>query len=113
MRIIKKTYSSLIVAGLSAIPFIAFAETRPTGARSAEQIADFLRNDLANWLYIVGLAIAVIVVVIGGIQYMTAGGNEETQTKAKKTIISGLIGAGIVLLAGVIVATVAGFISKV
>ena len=43
--------------------------------------------------------IAVIIVLIGGFQYMTAGGSEEKAGKARKWIISGIIGLAIILSA--------------
>ena len=43
--------------------------------------------------------IAVIIVLIGGFEWMTAGGNEETITKAKKIIGSAMIGLLVILFA--------------
>ncbi len=43
--------------------------------------------------------VAVVVVLIGGFQYMTAGGSEEKVGKARKWIISGIIGLAIILSA--------------
>jgi hypothetical protein len=41
--------------------------------------------------------IAVGIILIGGFQWMTAGGNEESVDKAKKRIIQGVIGLAIIL----------------
>ncbi|NIP32871.1 hypothetical protein GWN26_09970 [Candidatus Saccharibacteria bacterium] len=41
--------------------------------------------------------IAVGIILIGGFQWMTAGGNEENVDKAKKRIIQGVIGLAIIL----------------
>lgn len=43
--------------------------------------------------------VAVVIVLIGGFQYMIAGGNDEKVAKAKKWIISGIIGLAIILSA--------------
>jgi len=43
--------------------------------------------------------VALIVVLIGGFQYMTAGGNEEKAKKARGWIISGVIGLAIIISA--------------
>jgi len=43
--------------------------------------------------------IAVIIVLVGGFKYMTAGGSEEKVGDAKKWIISGIIGLAIILSA--------------
>jgi hypothetical protein len=43
--------------------------------------------------------VAVVIILIGGFKWMTAGGNEEKVGSAKKLLVGGLIGLIIVLLA--------------
>lgn len=43
--------------------------------------------------------IAVIIVLIGGFKYMTAGGSDEKVQDARKYIVSGIIGLAIILSA--------------
>ena len=43
--------------------------------------------------------VAVVIILIGGFKYMTAGGNDEKVATAKKWIFSGLIGLIIILSA--------------
>ncbi len=43
--------------------------------------------------------IFLILIILGGYQWMTAGGNEEIVTKARQRIINAAIGLAIVLLA--------------
>lgn len=43
--------------------------------------------------------VAIVVVLIGGFQYMVAGGNEDKVKKARGWIISGIIGLAIILSA--------------
>ncbi len=43
--------------------------------------------------------IAVVIVLIGGFQYLTSGGNEEKTAGARKMIFSGIIGMAIILSA--------------
>ena len=43
--------------------------------------------------------IAIIIILLGGFKWMTAGGNEEKVAEAKKLMISGVIGLVIVLAA--------------
>ena len=59
-----------------------------------ETIAALIRTAL-GFLGIV----AVIIVLFGGFKWMTAGGNEDKVTEAKKLMISGVIGLVIVLSA--------------
>jgi glucose uptake protein GlcU len=47
--------------------------------------------------------IALIIILIGGFKWMTAQGNEEGVTEAKKTISAGIIGLVIIFFAYAIV----------
>lgn len=53
-------------------------------------------------LYIIG-AIAVIMLIIGGIRYVTSGGDSSAVTAAKNTILYAIIGIIVALLAYAIV----------
>ncbi len=106
MRI--KKFLPYLAISLLFVPFIASAAIA-RGGWTLQNIIDIL-NNVANWLYVIGFAVALIVIIIGGISYMTAGGDEEKQKKSKKTIITGLIGAAIILLAGVILDTIVSFL---
>lgn len=68
-------------------------------------VARFL-GKIANYVYVIGLALALVIIVAGAIMYMTAGGSDDKISKAKKFIITGLIGTVILILAGVIISTV-------
>lgn len=58
-----------------------------------------LLDDIRILLFWIGLGIALIVIIVSGIMYMTAGGDEAKVTKAKKTLIYGIVGAAVVLAA--------------
>lgn len=68
-------------------------------------------NNIAIVLYVVAGGIALIIMIIGGITYMTASGNEDNINKAKKLITNGLIGTAIVLCAGFILDLLAEFLA--
>ena len=53
-------------------------------------------------LYIVGI-LAVVMIIIGGVQYTTSGGDQAAVTKAKNTILYGIIGLVVAILAYAIV----------
>ena len=59
-------------------------------------IGNIYQNIITYFLYGMGM-LAVIVFIYAGIQYMTAGGDQEKAEKAKKTLIGAVI--GIVLIA--------------
>ena len=52
-----------------------------------------------NWFFGIALAIAAIMLVYAGFNYVTAAGNEEKIKTATKTLIFALIGVAIALLA--------------
>jgi len=58
-------------------------------------------------LRVAGL-VAVIMVIYGGIQYITSQGEPDKTTKARSTIINSLTGLTIAILAASLVAFVAG-----
>lgn len=58
---------------------------------------------VVNWVIgILGL-VAVIVMIIGGVQYMTSSGDPGKVKKAKDTILYGIIGLVVVILSAAIV----------
>ncbi len=59
-----------------------------------------------RWLFTFAGVIATVFLIIGGYQYITAGGNEEQSEKGKKTLISSIIGIVVVVLAITIVTIV-------
>ena len=63
-------------------------------------------------LYAVGIGLAGIMVILGGITYMSARDSEEQTTKAKKMITNGLIGFAIVLSFALIMGLVRGIVSE-
>jgi hypothetical protein len=63
----------------------------------------YLIGTVATLLYYLGLALGIVVIIIGGITYMTAGADESKVANAKKIILYGLIGVAIILLSGFLI----------
>ncbi len=63
--------------------------------------------NILNWLLGIMALVAVVMIIMGGFTWLTAGGNEEKVDKAKKIISAAVIGLIIVLLAWAIVIFVA------
>ncbi|NOQ68437.1 hypothetical protein GQ568_03270 [Patescibacteria group bacterium] len=55
--------------------------------------------NITNWILGFIAIIATLVIIYGGVQYLTAGGNEDNVGAAKKTISYGIIGVVICGLA--------------
>jgi len=92
------------------------AECAQQGAQSADpdegkgrELTDVIRDGITAVIFIVGI-IAVIMVVLGGIQYTTSQGDAGKVKKAKDTIMYGIIGLVVAILAFAIVNFVLGSI---
>ena len=48
--------------------------------------------NVTNWILGFIAIIATLVIIYGGVKYLTAGGNEDSVAEAKKTISFGIIG---------------------
>lgn len=76
---------------------------------SAPPLSTLVMNVLSFVLTIVG-AIAVLVIVVAGVMYMTAGGDAERVARAKRALIGGIIGICVVILSLTIVKTIIGLV---
>jgi len=92
----------LIVSSLTIIPAVANAaweiEDDKYGDLNAPEDLELVILNIINWaLGFCGL-IAVLLIITGGVQYLTSAGDEDNATKGKNTIkyaIMGLVIAGI------------------
>ncbi len=73
---------------------------------TVKKIADIITG-FACWLISIVLVIMVIALVISGIRFFLARGNETALTNAKRNITWTLVGILVILAANVIIATVA------
>ncbi len=84
------------------------ADKTPAVVAGAPRIAQIASNVLEFLLGIAG-TVALIAMVIGGIMYLAAGGDENRIDTGKKIFKSAIIGIVIVMAALVVVRTVSGF----
>lgn len=106
-RIIMAAMASLML--LSAVP--ALAQVNPCGpndplcidpAKKTGLGTEDIRVTIASIIKVaMGLLgiVAVVIILIGGFTWMTAGGNDEKVGEAKKWIFAGVIGLAIILSA--------------
>jgi|SRR3989344_9253028 len=66
---------------------------------------------IISLLLLVAGAIAVLFVIVGGYQYITAAGNEENAEKGRKTLVNAIIGVVIIVLAYVIINVIVNTVS--
>ncbi len=83
----------MIILPLISIKAANMVINNPLNANTFTEL--FLR--IADWVAGIASTVAVLMVVIGGIQYMVSGGSEEKVKKARQTIQWSLIGLAIIL----------------
>ncbi len=62
------------------------------------QLQEVIANIINVALALLGI-VAVVIILLGGFKWMTAGGNEEKVGEAKKLIAAGIVGLVIIILA--------------
>lgn len=106
----KKTLYTVLGTALTMAPMSVFAAgisptTKPENLPTEISFGALLIAVINWFLGLVGL-LAVLMLIYGGFRYLTSGGNEESTTKAKNTIIYAIIGIVIVILSYAIVFTI-------
>lgn len=107
-QLMKYKMMILAVFGLVLVPSLVGAATT-TDTFGLQPIEDKtslgnkdLRETVASLINVaMGLLgiVAVVIILIGGFQWMTAGGNDEKVAEARKRIFAGIIGLAIILSA--------------
>lgn len=110
-----KIYFTILVAVTFVIPLFSFAQLGdqllpPSGPEITTARIELLLRKMGTWLITVGIVVAVIVMVWGGITYMLAGDSQDKTSKAVKKIKNGIIGAAIILAVGLILRTLSSVI---
>lgn len=93
-----------IQGSLCAGSQLTFDETSDctTGVDAQEKVNDLIIDIINIFSVIVGV-VSVIMIIIGGLKYITSGGDSGNVTGAKNTILYAIIGLVVVALAQIIV----------
>lgn len=112
MTTFKKLGRVAIPLTLVLLPMLVFAASFPNptspvsgGAITLIEIQNRIEQ-IASFLIIVGVILAVIFIIWGGITYMVDA------EKGKARLLSGIIGAAVVLGVGVILQTLAALVAR-
>ncbi|MFA6099123.1 MAG: pilin [Patescibacteria group bacterium] len=114
----KKIVFGLLTLSLLVVPMIASAQAtvnKDLGTTFNLGTADLESTVIKIVQWVLGFLglVAVVMILIGGFQWMTAGGNEEKVASAKKVISAAVIGLIVILLAWAIVIFVVSQTHKV
>ena len=100
---------NLAFAGLAVLPNPALPVTGTPVTLS--EIQD-RTTQIAQFLIVVSLVVAVIFIIWGGIRWMTARCDQKKADDAKAQIKHGIYGAAVILAVGVILQTLAGLVTR-
>ncbi len=101
----------LLIFGLAmlVVPFVVSAQAAQSAVSTVCNILQIAKTIVAA----VGFGIAVILLIVAGIKYMTAGGDSERAGAAKQGIINAVIGIVIVVAAVFIIGIAQGLVMDV
>jgi len=91
----KKTILLIVLSLVISIPLFCVEATAIGNPLNASSFREIVVN-IINWVIGIVALVAVLMVVVGGFQYMISGGDEEKTKQARKTIQYALIGLLIV-----------------
>ncbi len=84
--------------GAFFLPMLAFASTPPPPITKVQGLVNLMCTAF-DYMFYGLLALSIIVVVIAGFNYVTAGDNAEKVSKANKMILYAAVGIAVALLA--------------
>ena len=88
----------LFLSILSLYPPLVLADVVIPNPINATSFPDLL-NTIASWLIYLAIPVATGAIIFSGIQYMTAGGDENKLKSAKNTLTYAILGFILVLIA--------------
>lgn len=114
---LKKIAIGATTVTMIAVPMLAFAaggvdlglNYATAIGLGTQDVRTTASNVIKAFMGLLGI-VAVVIILLGGFKWMTAGGNEEKLGEAKKLIISGIIGLVIIMSAYAIAQFVVGAI---
>ncbi len=90
--------TAVLAANNTDVTDFGLATSRPASYASDQTLQQTIASIINVALGLLGV-IALVIILAGGFEWMTAGGNEEKTTEARKRIIAGVIGLAIILSA--------------
>ena len=91
----KKSLIAVTAAGFTFLPLLAFAQPS-----SVQDVINII-NAAVGWFETIIFALAIIMILVAAFQFLTAAGNEEKVSSARKSLIWGLVGIAVALFARV------------
>lgn len=111
MKNLKKTFFLIFLPALVSIQH-AQAAILPSSDPASWSIGEIeqIINNVMTYVAEIGGALAVLLIIYASFNYLTAYGNEEKVSAAKKMILWTIIGIVVIMLAKILIATIVGFV---
>lgn len=109
----KKALSVAVSVSLVLLPLVAFAvpvENIPEGPQSIEEFLNILEK-IANWIFAILLAVALIFIVYAAFKFVTAAGNPANVEQARQMLLFAIVGIVVAVAARGIVAVAKSIIT--
>lgn len=113
MGAVKNNVLPVLVLGLVILVVVA-GEVSPVWAQEAEEPGvsdlDTVITNVRNWLVGLLVVLATLLLTIGGLRYLLAGGDPGEVNKAKDTLKYSALGYLVAILAPILVQILRGFV---
>lgn len=107
----KKLFYTIAISIIT--PSVGLAQVENPLNSDYSSLPEFLTGLIENVIIPVSIPIIVVMVIISGFKFVTAGGNQTKLDEAKKMLLYALIGALLILGAFVIQAGIQGTIDDI
>lgn len=101
----KRIYKIILVISLLLIPITSFADVVLENPLKDNTVEGVIQR-VGGFLFWIGISVAVIVILIAGINFITSEGEPEKVNKAQRMILYAVIGIAIMILANGIISLV-------
>lgn len=106
-----KFFSLLLVLTIAGVMIFSIdSASAQVAGLTTSSVKDIIVR-IINFLLSVAAGLAILFLIIGGIYYVTAGGNDQQMTTAKSMLTYAVIGLVFILISYSIVITVNNFIT--
>ena len=91
-------FLAVTLVGAASAQIASPEATIPTGITTAQGFIEAMRT-LTDWLFVILVVVAVVFIVLAGLQFITGGGDPVAVSAARTKLIWAAVGVGIALLA--------------